>query len=257
MIHYVQAIQDKGTADGFNTELSERLHIDFAKMGYRAGNRRDYIAHMTTWLARQEAVKLLNAYLEWRAAKRVEDTTLDSDLNSDSDEGGEDEGSSSGTSSESEQEPEAISKRKEDLRFTNSRSSRPYRIAKRCPFPKRTLEQVERDHEALSFSAAFESFLQLTLPQANQRPNHLTHYNTYKRLKITQPWNPFLRVQDHRHAVRAMTAVLKQGRHRGSPGLFDPVLVVEDIERYSRREKGSLDGAQQIIHCVLTLILYR
>jgi hypothetical protein len=69
MIHYVEAIQDKGSADGFNTELSERLHIDFAKMGYRAGNHRDYIAQMTTWLARQEVVKLRNAYLEWRATK--------------------------------------------------------------------------------------------------------------------------------------------------------------------------------------------
>ena len=54
MVHYCDAIRQKGCADGYNTELSERLHIDFAKMGYRAGNRRDYIAQMTTWLVRQE-----------------------------------------------------------------------------------------------------------------------------------------------------------------------------------------------------------
>jgi hypothetical protein len=48
--HYVDAILEKGSLDEYNTKLSERLHIDFAKAGYRAGNRRDYIAHMTTWL---------------------------------------------------------------------------------------------------------------------------------------------------------------------------------------------------------------
>ncbi|KAI0338836.1 hypothetical protein BDW22DRAFT_1458874 [Trametopsis cervina] len=43
MVHYVEAISEKGSLDGYNTELSERLHIDFAKAGYRAGNHCNYI----------------------------------------------------------------------------------------------------------------------------------------------------------------------------------------------------------------------
>ncbi|KAF7311742.1 hypothetical protein MIND_00184400 [Mycena indigotica] len=45
--HYVDSIRLLGSADGYNTENTERLHIDLAKNGYRASNRRDYIQQMT------------------------------------------------------------------------------------------------------------------------------------------------------------------------------------------------------------------
>ena len=63
--HYVQLIQMFGSADGFNTEWSERLHIDYAKDAYRASNRRDYVAQMTVWLSRQEKVDRFSVYLQW------------------------------------------------------------------------------------------------------------------------------------------------------------------------------------------------
>ncbi|KAG1859331.1 hypothetical protein DFJ58DRAFT_875622 [Suillus subalutaceus] len=56
--HYVQSITLFGAADGFNTELPERLHIDFAKDVYRASNKRDYEEQMVLWLQHQEAVFL-------------------------------------------------------------------------------------------------------------------------------------------------------------------------------------------------------
>ncbi|KAJ7749094.1 hypothetical protein DFH07DRAFT_1035450 [Mycena maculata] len=59
--HYVNAIWSRGTADGFNTENTERLHIDLAKMAYKATNRVTYTQQMTTWLHRQEAVYVANA----------------------------------------------------------------------------------------------------------------------------------------------------------------------------------------------------
>ncbi|KAF8166450.1 hypothetical protein K438DRAFT_1730807 [Mycena galopus ATCC 62051] len=63
--HYIYLIRLFGTADGFNTESPERLHIDYAKNAYRASNRKDYIEQMTVWLQRQEAVARFTAYLEW------------------------------------------------------------------------------------------------------------------------------------------------------------------------------------------------
>jgi hypothetical protein len=39
MQHYINAIQSIGSADGYNTEFSEWLHIDYAKEGYRASNK--------------------------------------------------------------------------------------------------------------------------------------------------------------------------------------------------------------------------
>jgi hypothetical protein len=65
MEHYVAMIWLFGSLDGYNTESPERLHIDYAKAGYRASNKRDYIAQMILWLQRQEAVDRFTAYLTW------------------------------------------------------------------------------------------------------------------------------------------------------------------------------------------------
>ncbi|KAJ7895780.1 hypothetical protein B0H13DRAFT_2234541 [Mycena leptocephala] len=65
MEHYTAMIRLFGSADGFNTEAPERLHIDYAKAGYRASNKKDYIAQLTLWLQRQEAVDRFTAYLAW------------------------------------------------------------------------------------------------------------------------------------------------------------------------------------------------
>ncbi|GJE90519.1 hypothetical protein PsYK624_066590 [Phanerochaete sordida] len=63
--HYLRAILRLGSADGYNTEGPERLHIDFAKLGYRASNRKEFIRQMARWLDRREAVGRFEAYLEW------------------------------------------------------------------------------------------------------------------------------------------------------------------------------------------------
>jgi len=54
LIHYIQAIELFGTTDNYNTEMFERLHIDFAKQGWRASNQRDEFPQMITWLSRRE-----------------------------------------------------------------------------------------------------------------------------------------------------------------------------------------------------------
>ncbi len=63
--HYVAAIYNLGTCDGHSTEVPERLHIDCAKMGYRASNRRGYIKQMIAWLTRREKVDRFAAFLRW------------------------------------------------------------------------------------------------------------------------------------------------------------------------------------------------
>jgi hypothetical protein len=39
-----------GSADGYNTEASERLYIDYAKDAYQPGNWKGYIKQMIMWL---------------------------------------------------------------------------------------------------------------------------------------------------------------------------------------------------------------
>lgn len=63
--HYIPSIVALGSCDGFSTDTFERLHIDFAKQGYRASNRREYLKQMVVWLTRREKVKSHQSYLRW------------------------------------------------------------------------------------------------------------------------------------------------------------------------------------------------
>lgn len=56
LIHYASSITLFGTTDNYNTEQSERLHIDFAKDAYRATNYKDEYPQMTAWLERREKI---------------------------------------------------------------------------------------------------------------------------------------------------------------------------------------------------------
>ncbi|KAG2353208.1 hypothetical protein BDR07DRAFT_1383378 [Suillus spraguei] len=82
MEQYVASIKSRGSADGFNTEFPEQLHIDFAKNAYRATNKKDYVGQMTKWLARQEAVDQFVAYLDWRLQRGlgVDEVEVDGDV---------------------------------------------------------------------------------------------------------------------------------------------------------------------------------
>lgn len=66
LAHYVESIQLFGTTDNYNTEYTERLHIDLAKDAYRATNHRDEYSQMTVWLERKEKVLQHQSYLDWR-----------------------------------------------------------------------------------------------------------------------------------------------------------------------------------------------
>ena len=54
--HYASSIRLFGTMDNYNTEQSERLHIDLTKDAYRATNRKDEYPQMTAWLERRERI---------------------------------------------------------------------------------------------------------------------------------------------------------------------------------------------------------
>lgn len=67
--HYVDSIRFLGTTNNFNTEMFERLHIDFAKKGWRASNKRDEFPQMTKWILRQENVHSFERYLQQKLPK--------------------------------------------------------------------------------------------------------------------------------------------------------------------------------------------
>lgn len=63
--HYVDFIRRFGTTDNYNTEHSERLHIDLVKDAYRATNHRDVLKQMVQWLSRRESVLTFETRVQW------------------------------------------------------------------------------------------------------------------------------------------------------------------------------------------------
>ncbi|CDO69799.1 hypothetical protein BN946_scf184766.g44 [Trametes cinnabarina] len=63
--HYRRCIELYGTTDNYDTQYSERLHIDFTKNAYRATNRKDELSQMTVWLERREKIDRHAAYIRW------------------------------------------------------------------------------------------------------------------------------------------------------------------------------------------------
>ncbi|TFK66815.1 hypothetical protein BDN72DRAFT_771496 [Pluteus cervinus] len=66
--HYSTFIQLYGTTDNYNTEYTERLHIDLAKNAYRSTNFKDELPQMTRWLIRREKMVHHKATIERRLA---------------------------------------------------------------------------------------------------------------------------------------------------------------------------------------------
>lgn len=73
-MHYVLLIKWLGTLDNFDTQYTERLHIDFAKDAYEATNHKDEFAQMTIWLECKEKIIKHELFIKWRkTGKPIED----------------------------------------------------------------------------------------------------------------------------------------------------------------------------------------
>lgn len=64
--HYRHFFEMFGSGDNFNTENTERLHIDMAKKAYAATNRKDEYSQMTAWLDRREKIMLHAKFIHRR-----------------------------------------------------------------------------------------------------------------------------------------------------------------------------------------------
>jgi hypothetical protein len=71
LLHYVRSIRNFGTIDNYNTEYTERLHIDLVKDAHDATNSKDEYPQMTKWLERREKISQLENYIMWRYQRAV------------------------------------------------------------------------------------------------------------------------------------------------------------------------------------------
>ncbi|KAK6983973.1 hypothetical protein R3P38DRAFT_3456241 [Favolaschia claudopus] len=205
--HYVDLIKAFGSADGYNTESPERLHIDFAKKAYRASNRRDYVEQMALWLQRQEAVALRQTYLAWidkQQSSEGNDSENDSDFDSESDS----EPTTSITAS------------------TASITTISYSIAKRPAAFGITVTQLHEQYGAIDFLPALTDFMKNNFKSPSFFPRSIDRFDLYSKITLRLPRNNFLSPKPLLTRVRTTPAVRRSGaRKADSPAIFDTVLV--------------------------------
>ncbi|THG93494.1 hypothetical protein EW026_g7758 [Hermanssonia centrifuga] len=219
MIHYVRSIRLLGSADGYNTEGPERLHIDFAKLGYRASNRKQYVQQMTAWLERQEAVRRFEAYLDWlevsqRDAEETEDSSDDEEPEDDV---------------EIEEIEESEMATQGSLRTTRCT----YKIAKKPPFPRTTIETIVSDYGASNFVNCLQDVVQYAVEKSRHPPvppvNGNTSIPVFKQFKISLPLMSQVSQKASLDTVRAIVAKPARGRHPFIPAQFSTVLARESL----------------------------
>src|SRR6266404_2783754 len=76
LTHYCLSIGLFGSTDNYNTEQTERLHIDFVKNTYRATNYKDKYPQMMTWLEHHEKVEQHMALIARRQQVEQEHSPL-------------------------------------------------------------------------------------------------------------------------------------------------------------------------------------
>ncbi|KAJ7051861.1 Zn-finger domain-containing protein [Mycena amicta] len=208
--HYVEAIWALGSADGYNTESPERLHIDYAKKAYASSNRRDYYPQMTLWLQRQEAFVKRLSYLAWIDDKLAAELRANQILRA--------------------VEATDIVVRTPAAPHIPAVT---YSIAKKPSFPDVTVAQIQTVYGAIDFLPAFAVFIKKYFPRPLP-PSIYDRFAAYKQLTLHLPPNRYL--SDHpRHCrIRTMPAVaaIPSRRKRAVPAHFDTALFIEDPASY-------------------------
>ena len=223
MAHYFEAIQSRGSLDGFNTESPERLHIDYAKEAYRASNKKDYVQQMTVWLGRQEAVARFRAYLDYVIALDPippDDKPHDEPHDFEDNEMEEPTGPTLGNLS------------------THSVAINPV-------FPHTDFNTLTTLFKATNFIPALSTFIRRLIPPPALPvlPNHLDRFDVYKRITILRPSNQAVRFPKSVDRLRATPSVPANGRSKAVPAHFDIVLVhAADANENQHTKETCLEG---------------
>ncbi|KAJ7158358.1 hypothetical protein C8R43DRAFT_882678 [Mycena crocata] len=231
--HYVDSIHSRGTADGFNTENTERLHIDLAKSGYRATNRVRYTQQMTVWLRRQESVYKFGTYLQWAVAGYI------SKSSSAADDGDEGEGKE-----DSDDEGEL-----EDVPHTQPSPTLPhYRVAKKPGFPNLTAAAISTDFCAPDFLINIDRFLDSQSINSPLSPADNSLFPIYKQLRLTLPKISEVSSQEVTDTIRAVKHKPLEKTPKGikpaKAGQFDTILVRKDPPAADQRPTDGLSVAR-------------
>lgn len=216
LLHYAQSIRQFGTTDNYNTEMFERLHIDFAKDAWRATNHRDEFPQMIKWITRKEKMSLYEMFQ--RESQLQEPVRSRSDTLSD-----EDSCPPIPTPAELVEDATSIIK-----------------IAKFSPSPQQHLRRIQERHSAPGFTTALTHYLNGLQPVQL----HLS------RQELARTWLPFEHVNIY-HKFQLKPCALTDGKEEsdvvkaipgsirmGGRDRFDNVIVLDKDEAESTGVQG-------------------
>jgi hypothetical protein len=216
LLHYANSIQLFGTTDNYNTEFTERLHIDFTKDAYRATNHKDEYPQMTLWLERMEKVHQFQNFINWRALASL--NTLE----------------------KQHQYPVLLPQRQ--VKMTKHPTVKSLRI-----------ERIISDYGATYFHEAFArfvvttSFPALSLNQIERRASGVLlptrSFPVFHTIKFVDPITGS--TLDAAHAKPAR----QDQRQRPVPGRFDTVLV-----RINSQHEAGIQGQSAILFIINRLL---
>ncbi|KAG9078480.1 hypothetical protein FS749_009490 [Ceratobasidium sp. UAMH 11750] len=184
--HYTRAIRELGVPDGYNTEATERLHIDYVKIPWRDGNHVNATQQIATYLQRKESWVLLRAYLHDTGQlldPRFDEIDPVDEIDDDIEE-------EEGVGDELEGEPDDVEDRSDEEEVWYPTPS--VWIAKRPAFTRRGVDLIAQ-HKATDLIPAIRRFLTSIAPPGTILP--LTEHANFKvwtRCKLRHKRLPFV-----------------------------------------------------------------
>lgn len=203
LLHYIESIRLFGTTDNYNTEMFERLHIDYAKEAWRSTNHRDERPQMVRWLERREKMATYERYI-----RRHIPSTFSTD--------------SSSSSRDRTGTGEITIKRSPDV-------------------PSAPISSIETSHSAPGFERALKEFInRLSIQPTAQRTvatkslpfDSVKLYYTFTMSRVELGHTEVLGSSSDTEIVRAKPKVGKQASH------FDPVIVLDSPEAEATGVEG-------------------
>lgn len=231
LVHYVYMIKLLGTTDGYNTEATERRHIDLAKNLYRATNKKDYIRQMIEGLQRKEQMLHFDSYIQWRAKEDVEFAKYIVSDGSD-------------TTDDLEAKDDVVAATTEKIeRARRTKYGIPeFRVSARFSLPKNsswtfvTPNQLAHARGADQFVECLRKYISETYPSTKFLPTSDDYFHVFKRMGITmQPLNGFEETE-RKDTIRATPS----NGEKNSKDRFDTVLVHDNDKAQMLGVEGEL-----------------
>lgn len=221
ILHYLESICSLGSTDGYNTKHLEWLHIDYAKDAYRHVSHIDYIAQMTMWLQRQEAVHHHSAYICWIRNSQHAITDNVEDI----------KGLVSGQDVALEDIYNKSRVQRLEKMFIPSgiEVGHGYHFIKNCQLPSTPISRIHSDFLALDFISALQAYLKKTQPHSEHRVMESDQFNIYLSVAILSPSHPHVSDAKRLGKICAHPKIPNTNPHKPpKASVTNTALIVED-----------------------------